>query len=491
MLPIAVPHENGTLRSTDPLPLPGCKLHPVAISSLNPLARALNVTPLSAAYLSKHLPPTLFPEQGALRQRVRQIASALAPHAVVRLVDKGLGVMWGFCPAWALQELQSFMRQQGCHKEITSPDSIFQAIQSSAKSHAWPLNNKARLALLYLIDKAKSQVQTEILWRPIAASPARVISRSRLRVAARAFTCFVRTLVSELPACFPVLNLNDMGQWVNRLSSCSAEVIGEADCKELFNNVHPATVVQHMREASAWLKQRRRWRASTLSWSIHNENKKLDRAGEAKKSTFDFLSMDALIELVSFSLLQDNVVLAAGEPWRRSGAIPMGRPLSARSADLHCVWCCKRFVHVLRRMGAMSVTRDGILQWALPDGNTVALQQFPDNVMVAAKGPAPHLAMYPVRQALEKAWELHVLCPCRDKNPSAVCHGSYMGTSVRCMGVKVSVSADVVFCHLNPNTLDAHGQLKFGAPVQSFWATNTRRTTNVFPSALSSTLPFL
>ena len=28
-----------------------------------------------------------------------------------------------------------------------------------------------------------------------------------------------------------------------------------------------------------------------------------DRAGEAKKSTFDFLSMDALIELVSFSLL--------------------------------------------------------------------------------------------------------------------------------------------------------------------------------------------
>ena len=246
-----------------------------------------------------------------------------------------------------------------------------------------------------------------------------------------------------------------------------------------------------MKEASAWLKQRRRWRATTLGWSIHKENKKLDRAGEAKKSTFDFLSMDALIELVHFSLLQDNVVLAAGEPWRRSGAIPMGGPFSAQSADLHCVWCCKKFVHLLRRMGAISVTPDGILQWALPDGNTVALQQFRDNVMVAAKGPAPHLAMYPVCQALEQAWNLHVLCPCRDKNPSAVCRGSCMGTSVRCMGVTVYVSTDAVFCHSHPNALDAHGQLKFGAPLQSFWATNTRRTTNVFLSALSNTLPFL
>ena len=66
-----------------------------------------------------------------------------------------------------------------------------------------------------------------------------------------------------------------------------------------------------------------------------------------------------------------------------------------------------------------------------------------------------------------------------------------MGTSVRCMGVTVYVSADAVFCHSHPNALDAHGQLKFGAPLQSFWATNTRRTTNVFLSALSNTLPFL
>ena len=87
-----------------------------------------------------------------------------------------------------------------------------------------------------------------------------------------------------------------------------------------------------MREAAQWLRKPRRWRATTLAWSLHRDNKKLDRAGEAKKSTFDFLSMGELINLASFSLLRDNVdnvVLAAREPWRRGGAIPMGGPFSA------------------------------------------------------------------------------------------------------------------------------------------------------------------
>ena len=116
-----------------------------------------------------------------------------------------------------------------------------------------------------------------------------------------------------------VLNLNDMGRWFNMLSTWSVEVIGEADCKEQFNNVHPKTVIKHMWEAAAWLKQRRRWRAATFGWSIHKEHKHLDRDGEAKKSNFDFLPLDCLIELVEFSLLTNNVVVAASEPWRRGG----------------------------------------------------------------------------------------------------------------------------------------------------------------------------
>ena len=53
-----------------------------------------------------------------------------------------------------------------------------------------------------------------------------------------------------------------------RLSSWSVQAIGEADCKEQFDNVHPRTVIQHMCDAAA---KRRRWRATTLGWNIHKE----------------------------------------------------------------------------------------------------------------------------------------------------------------------------------------------------------------------------
>ena len=52
-----------------------------------------------------------------------------------------------------------------------------------------------------------------------------------------------------------------------------------------------------------------------FGWSIHKESKHLDRAGEVKESTFDFISMEDPVSPAEVPLLQDNVVLAAGEPW--------------------------------------------------------------------------------------------------------------------------------------------------------------------------------
>ena len=64
----------------------------------------------------------------------------------------------------------------------------------------------------------------------------------------------------------------------------------------------------HTCEAAAWLKARRRWRATTLGWSIHKENRRLDRAGQAKKNIFHFISMEQFISIVEFSLTCGNVV---------------------------------------------------------------------------------------------------------------------------------------------------------------------------------------
>ena len=115
---------------------------------------------------------------------------------------------------------------------------------------------------------------------------------------------------------------------MNRLSGWSVQVIGEANSKEQLNNVHPQTLIQHMRDVAAcgMAAKATPLARHTLGWSIHKEIKKLDRVGEKKKSKFDFLSMDCLIELVEFSLLNHNAILAAGEPWRRGGTIPMGVP---------------------------------------------------------------------------------------------------------------------------------------------------------------------
>ena len=132
LLPVALLHNGVTLCSTDPLPLPSNKCHQAALSSLRKLAKTLDVPPLSHAYLQKHLPATWFTESGELRQRVRQVTAALAPHAVTRVVDKGPGTLWGFCRAWAWDELQHFMNQQGYTQESQTAESIFRDIQDLA-----------------------------------------------------------------------------------------------------------------------------------------------------------------------------------------------------------------------------------------------------------------------------------------------------------------------------------------------------------------------
>ena len=111
--------------------------------------------------------------------------------------------------------------------------------------------------------------------------------------------------------------------------------------------------------------------------------------------------------------------------------------------------------------------------------------------MVAAKGPTPKTAMYTVCCTMESIWGLRALCPCRDKDAILFCHGDCMGPTVRCMGVSICASPFCTLAHAHPNALDANWQLKFGAPLQSHWATTTPCTTNVLLSALSNVLPFV
>ena len=488
LLPLRIDHLDTTLRANDPLPCNGDLSRKGAIKSLHQLAAVLGVPPLFDDHVSLLLPRSEFSEGGELRRRVQMLARDLSQVAVVRIVDKGPGQMWGFCRQWAWDELQNFLVQQGYTRESRDMPEVLRDLHTAISANNWALGTKGKLALLYLIGKAKSQVPAEVLWRPIAAAAAPVVSRQKLRAAARAFTLFVRTLVAEIPGSFLTLRLKDMGAWLQKLGKWGAEFIGEADCKEQFNVIPPSSVLQHMRDAAIWLTTRRRWRATTLVWSIHKTNKSHDRAGEGKRGTFHVLSMNDLISLVEFSLSQDNVVVAAGELWQRTGAIPMGGSFSAQSADLHSVWCCKLRVDLLRRWGQFSKTSDGVVQWSAGD-TLFALQQFRDNLVVASQGPEATDMMKPVCSVLEEVWSLKVVCDRRSKNPDLPCTGACMRKSLTAMGISVHLGSLDVLAHAHPNALGKQWNLKMGIPLQSFWATTRKRVTNTFIGALCNALP--
>ena len=109
LLPLRIDHLDTTLRANDPLPCNGDLSRKGAIKSLHQLAAVLGVPPLSDDHVSLLLPRSEFNEGGELRRRVQMLARDLSQVAVVRIVDKGPGQMWGFCRQWASDELQNFL----------------------------------------------------------------------------------------------------------------------------------------------------------------------------------------------------------------------------------------------------------------------------------------------------------------------------------------------------------------------------------------------
>ena len=153
------------------------------------------------------MPLHLCPRRPGKYRRVSQRLPPPSPHfATVRGVDKGPGLVGGFLRSVGLGMVASFLQTQGYARQQETPNTILDALCSIVPSHKWPLNQKAQLALPYLIGKPKSRTHVE-LRRPIAAASAPLVSRHCLRVAARAYTRFVRTLVSESPPPPPYVHL--------------------------------------------------------------------------------------------------------------------------------------------------------------------------------------------------------------------------------------------------------------------------------------------
>ena len=377
LLPISVNFHGAELRSKDALPLPGLSCRDTAIEDLNDLARLLNV-PMPNT--DKLLPKAIFNHSGAMLSYVQAVSTRLSEVAIVRIVDKSLETMWGFCRQWIWDETTQFLRTERYTDTNRPPAEVLSGLCDLVRGKGWACHDRARLALLYLIGKGKSLALPRITWRPICAQSAPVIPRWRLRIAALAFTCFLKTLAREIPGSFLHLSIQGVAHWMTDLNAWNCTVLGEADCKDQFNRILPSDVLNHFQQATKWLRSQRRWRATQMFWSLHKYDKRLDRCGKASACNFDMLSHSELTDLITFYLQDDNFCQSAGTCWSQAFALPMGGPLSARAANLRSQWCFhlqKQRFHVFDELRS---TDAGYPIWVSSTGRVIALAQFRDNI---------------------------------------------------------------------------------------------------------------
>ena len=90
------------LRPNDPLPVTGFRSRDMAVEGLKKLAENLDV---QLPDLDTYLPHRAFQGGGELLRKARNIMSTLTSSAYCRIVDKGPGLIWGFCQCFVWQTL--------------------------------------------------------------------------------------------------------------------------------------------------------------------------------------------------------------------------------------------------------------------------------------------------------------------------------------------------------------------------------------------------
>ena len=326
VVPVVVKAQDGkVLRPRDRLSINGLKAREVTSKAIQAFAKQAKGT---VPDLNASLPACLFPESSNGLKYVQGVVCDISCMLYVRIVDKGLGELWGFCKAWACDFVHDFLNKEGYKPVRDTLAECHNLMSSIAENQGSSVNSKAELCRLYLLGKAKSLLKDKWLWRPIAANPKPMLHKVQLTTATRAFTTFLRMLIAEIPMSFQVLRPTDVARLYRWINSMGLTTLVELDCKEQFNRVRPEWVVQHMRAASSWLYTRKKWRNSELTWSIHKD-RKLDRAGKACAKGFRYVTHEDLVRLVDFDLTSNNRCTAVGQVWERDGCIPIGGPFSA------------------------------------------------------------------------------------------------------------------------------------------------------------------
>ena len=137
-VPLIVKGQDGTvLRHRDALPINGLKAREVTCKAIQAFATQVNG---AVPDLDTSLPVSLFPESGNGLKYVQSVVADVSCMLYVRIVDKGPGVLWGFCKAWTLDVVHEFLHKEG-YKPVQDTTAECHRLMSSIAVHqGWSVN---------------------------------------------------------------------------------------------------------------------------------------------------------------------------------------------------------------------------------------------------------------------------------------------------------------------------------------------------------------
>ena len=335
------------------------------------------------APLHLHLPHSLWPETGSPLHTTRLFAAVVSESHYVRIVDKGVGVMWAFCKHRVCSVLDEFLMAEGYVASSLSAPQALSYIRSEIEKRGWSADSSGQLPLLYVLGKYKSLRKGQRLWRGITSLPQPLLPKKTLHIAARSNGANLKLLCNKVPCCFLAQSISDVSAWFQWLDTINAQYVSEVDCKHQFNNICPTVVADHLQKASDWLAARKKWRMTEVEWFIRKDTKKLDRPGRAKAEKFWYLSHTAMRDTIGFEMRCNNFIRALGSLWSRHGCIPMGGSFSAQATDLHSLWGVYSKRDLFRQLGTLHISELGFPFWDTHRG-IITLCQFRDNIPVAS-----------------------------------------------------------------------------------------------------------
>ena len=118
----------------DLLPLKGSKIGARLINDLCKIAQQVGADIPSPQIM---LPPSLWSESGSKMKHLGQQASQICSSRYVRIVDQGVGVLWGFCRHWMWEVLHLFLGQEEYMECNHSQIAITTRIRGIIEKNGW------------------------------------------------------------------------------------------------------------------------------------------------------------------------------------------------------------------------------------------------------------------------------------------------------------------------------------------------------------------